>query len=137
LGVKFQLSSSKFELISLSSHVEFELMPSFGITHDGSRIVHPEVNRQVRAVDALAMLSLFGCKQHAISVWLGFHHWASYVFGFYRSFAEKPSRTLRGDGCEWYWDVLVGRPNSDTVTHNPISERRQAPKHQPSVALGE
>ncbi len=29
LGVKFQLSSSQFQLAGLSSHVEFELMPSF------------------------------------------------------------------------------------------------------------
>jgi len=46
LGVKFQLSSSEFQLAGLSSHVEFELMPSFGIAHDGSRIVgKPEVIR--------------------------------------------------------------------------------------------
>jgi hypothetical protein len=32
-------SSSQFQLNSLSSHIEFELMPSFGIAHDGSRIV--------------------------------------------------------------------------------------------------
>jgi hypothetical protein len=38
-GCQVPLSSSQFQLISLSSHVEFELMPSFGITHDGSRIV--------------------------------------------------------------------------------------------------
>jgi len=30
-------SSSQFQLAGLSSHVEFELMPSFGITHDDSR----------------------------------------------------------------------------------------------------
>jgi hypothetical protein len=30
---------AQFQLAGLSSHVEFELMPSFRITHDGSRIV--------------------------------------------------------------------------------------------------
>ncbi len=28
---------AQFQLAGLSSHVEFELMPSFGITHDDSR----------------------------------------------------------------------------------------------------
>ena len=42
---------AQFQLAGLSSHVEFELMPSFGITHDGSRIVgNPEVCAEQRVV---------------------------------------------------------------------------------------
>ena len=37
------------QLIGLSSYAEFDLMPSFGITHDGSRIIgHPEVQLKTR-----------------------------------------------------------------------------------------